>query len=540
MHWTDVIQRYAAQYDVDLSPLQINLGLGVGAVVVLAVVRYLSSSSSNVYHGPGPKGVPVLGNAADLPKKDDYKVYASWRHKYGEMVYLSVLGQPIYILNSLRTATELMNKRAMIYSDRPIMIMAQELVGWKRTPVLTSSNDPRYSRYRKLFHTALRKERVREMAPLQEKSSHQMLQLILDKPDDFVKHIRYCIGAVITKVTYDYDMKPEGDEFVELAEISADTFSQAAAPGAWLVDIFPWMRHIPAWFPGARFQRIAREWKAVNDYLHSKPYNDVKAQMAAGTHHGSVTSHLLTNAQSSTVDEDGEVVVLDDEEENRIMWVVGAIYSGGADTTVSALTTFVLAMVLYPGAQHKAHEEIDRVLGKDRLPVMSDRENLPYVEALFKEVLRWHPVAPLGVPHRLTKEDKFEGVTLPAGSTVISNIWAMGHTEADGNEFKPERHLHNSKEGAATDPREYVFGFGRRICPGKELADAGVWLGIVSLLAAFRFGKKPDGKGGYVEVKEEYAPGIISHPMPFACSIVPRHSSTAALIRSAIARDREH
>jgi hypothetical protein len=63
-------------------------------------------------------------------------------------------------------------------------------VGWKRTPVLTSSSDPRYSRYRKLFHTALRKERVKEMAHLQEKSSHTMLRLILDKPDDFIKHIR--------------------------------------------------------------------------------------------------------------------------------------------------------------------------------------------------------------------------------------------------------------------------------------------------------------------------------------------------------------
>ena len=178
----------------------------------------------------------------------------------------------------------------------------------------------------------------------------------------------------------------------------------------------PLVRHIPAWFPGAGFQRTAREWKAVNDYLHAKPYNDVKAQMAAGTHHGSVTSRLLDDAESSTVDEDGEVVVLNDEEENRIMWVVGAIYSGGADTTVSALTTFVLAMVLYPSAQHKAQEEIDRVIGKDRLPLISDRESLPYVEALFKEVLRWHPVAPLGVPHRLTKEDKFEGTRM---------IWRM-------------------------------------------------------------------------------------------------------------------
>ena len=110
--------------------------------------------------------------------------------------------------------------------------------------------------------------------------------------------------------------------------------------------------------------------------------------------------------------------------------------------------------------------------------------------------------------------DVLADITLPAGSTVISNIWAMGHTESDGNEFKPERHL---KGGSATDPKEYVFGFGRRVCPGKELADAGVWLGIVSLLAAFRFGKKPDGKGGYIEVKEEYAPGIISYVV---CSLV--------------------
>ena len=55
-----------------------------------------------------------------------------------------------------------------------------------------------------------------------------------------------CIGAVITKVTYDYDMKLEDDEFVKLAEIAAVTFSQAAAPGAWLVDIFPWSASLRA------------------------------------------------------------------------------------------------------------------------------------------------------------------------------------------------------------------------------------------------------------------------------------------------------
>jgi cytochrome P450 len=182
----------------------------------------------------------------------------------------------------------------------------------------------------------------------------------------------------------------------------------------------------------------------VNDYLHAKPYNTVKEQMAAGTHHGSVTSRLLTSR-------DGEPP-LDAEEEDRIMWVVGAIYSGGADTTVSALTTFVLAMVLYPDAQRKAQDEIDRVIGKGRWPAMVDRPRMPYVEALFLEVLRWHPVAPLGVPHRLTRDDTWGSYTLPKGSTVISNIWAMGHTENDSDQFKPERHLYRLAKGSV-DPR---------------------------------------------------------------------------------------
>jgi cytochrome P450 len=228
------------------------------------------------------------------------------------------------------------------------------------------------------------------------------------------------------------------------------------------------------------------------------------------------------------------------EEENRIMWVVGAIYAG-ADNAVSALTTFVLAMVMFPEAQRKAQDEIDRVLGTGRFPLMTDRQRLPYVEALFKEVLRWHPVVPLGVPHRLTQDDQWQEYTLPKGSTIIPNIFAMGHTEDDSNDFKPERHLDRKAKIDANeeynDPTEYVFGFGRRVCPGKDLADASVWLGIANLLAAFNFSKKSDGKGGFVDVKDEYTPGIISHPKPFECSIVPRLSSTPALVHSTCADD---
>lgn len=223
--------------------------------------------------------------------------------------------------------------------------------------------------------------------------------------------------------------------------------------------------------------------------------------MKAGTAGDSVLRSLLTP-------EDGSII--DEEEEDVIKWVVGAVYSGGADTTVCALSTFVLAMVLYPEVQAKAQEEIDRVVGADRLPGIVDRPSLPYVEAVFKETLRWHPVAPLGVPHRVTKEDHYDGYVIPAGSTIVANIWAMSRSQPDSDLFKPERHLPGG-DHVGHDPRSYVFGFGRRICPGLNLADSEVWLGVASLLSAFRIEKKSDGKGGFITPKEEYEQGIISY-----------------------------
>ena len=82
-----------------------------------------------------------------------------------------------------------------------------------------------------------------------------------------------------------------------------------------------------------------------------------------------------------------------------------------------------MAMALFPEAQRKAQEEIDRVVGTDRLPTFEDRENLPYVDALVKEALRWHPVVPMGVPHVTTEDDIYEGYFIPKGSILLPNIW---------------------------------------------------------------------------------------------------------------------
>jgi cytochrome P450 len=80
-------------------------------------------------------------------------------------------------------------------------------------------------------------------------------------------------------------------------------------------------------------------------------------------------------------------------------------------------------MTAHPEIQVKAQEEIDRVVGSSRLPNIDDRPNLPYVEALMNEVLRFSSILPQGVPHKVRENDVFQGYTIPAGSIVMPNIW---------------------------------------------------------------------------------------------------------------------
>ena len=94
-----------------------------------------------------------------------------------------------------------------------------------------------------------------------------------------------------------------------------------------------------------------------------------------------------------------------------------------APQTVASLQCFFLAMLVYPDVQRKAQEEIDRVIGDGQLPGFDDRDDLPYVDALVKEVLRWHPVGPLAFPHMATSDEVYRGYFIPKGALIIPNVW---------------------------------------------------------------------------------------------------------------------
>lgn len=92
--------------------------------------------------------------------------------------------------------------------------------------------------------------------------------------------------------------------------------------------------------------------------------------------------------------------------------------------TISVINTIVLALLLNPDAQRKAHDELSRFMGKaNRLPDFDDIASLPYCVAIVREALRWRPTAPISIPHRLMSDDVYNGMFMPGGSIVIGNAW---------------------------------------------------------------------------------------------------------------------
>jgi len=186
--------------------------------------------------------------------------------------------------------------------------------------------------------------------------------------------------------------------------------------------------------------------------------------------------------------------------------------------------------------QKKAQAEIDAVIGNDRLPCFQDRDDLPYVNALASEVLRWQVVVLSGVAHCAAQDDIHNGYFIPKGTLVTPNIWNMLHDERvypDPMTFDPSRYIASGGKVPQKDPRELCFGFGRRICPGRVLGDASVFISCAMSLAVFDISKCVEN-GVVVEPSEERTSGIISHPKPFKCSIKPRSAKALALIEAEV------
>ncbi|KAF8506214.1 cytochrome P450 [Gautieria morchelliformis] len=500
------------EYPAWTSNIYIALGGLICATLFLLVVER-NHIPKGAHLPPGPPGKAIIGNVYDAPKEHQWRTYTNWAKQYGDLVYIKIFRQPIVIVNSLAVAHDLFEKRSSVYSDRFEFPMVNDLAGFDWN-LATMRYGDKWRRHRKMFHQSFHLTAVTAYTSIQEKRTKELLYRLRKSPDNFLEHIRHLSGATIMEITYGIDVLPSGDPYIQLAEQATEASESALIPGSFLVDILPILKYVPEWMPGAGFKTKARIWRQVVTRLPFVPFNACKKALTQGKATPSVTASLLESMADLP-----ETNVPQQEETIRNTGAVA--YLAGADTTAIALSWFILAMILYPDVQRKAQRELDEVMGADRLPTFDDRDSLPYMNAVCKEIQRWRPAAPLGIPHRLMEDDVYNNNFIPRGSVIMGNTWAMLHDETvygpDTEHFEPERFL----RPGTRDPSA-AFGFGRRICPGRYLADNTIYLAACCILKVFNISPAKDANGAEIPVHDSISSGAISRPEPFSCSIKPR------------------
>ncbi|KAF9528289.1 cytochrome P450 [Crepidotus variabilis] len=491
-------------------PLQLPLLSPIVGLATFAFVCYSYAQKTPKYP-PGPPRLPLIGNAHQVPTKKNWLKFTEWAGTYGDLVHLDALGQHIFIANSEKVANDLLEKKSSISSDRPIVQM-HHLSGFDKALPLRSYGDS-FKKQRRFLATEFSPVAIQKYHSLYDKEARLLIQLFVQSPDSVWSDLRLGLGKVILLTTYGYQPKSTNDTFLMTNLSSLENFLAFSTPGKYLVDAIPFLKYAPRWLPGSGFLKVIDQSQNLLQSALRGPFQWWKNRCQSGEHIG-------PNLCSSVLEKAGGQ--LSPPEEENLLWAAHVALGGGLDTNVSFLSTFFLCMVLNPDVQTKAKAEIDLITGGDRLPNIQDKASLPYIRSIMAEVLRWSPPAPTAFPHVTTRDDMYEGFSIPKGSIIFPNVWNIMHDPArypDPTAFKPERFDGDDSKMSQVN---IAFGYGRRVCPGQHIASSYLFAIVATVLATCEIAPGLNEEGQPMIPQIDYSESIISIQKPFGIRFVPR------------------
>ncbi|KAJ3900492.1 cytochrome P450 [Lentinula edodes] len=225
--------------------------------------------------------------------------------------------------------------------------------------------------------------------------------------------------------------------------------------------------------------------------------------------------------------------LIENQEKEKLDWedlcMLSAVFTlGGVHSTSGIIQWFLALIPSHPEVTLRAQEELDRVVGRDRLPTAEDEDNLPYIRAIIKEVQRVHAPFWMATPHCASEDFTYNGYFIPKDTVIVLNCYTLHHNPERYQDpwlFNPDRYMddklscaESAKLSDVVHRDHWTFGAGRRMCPGIHVAERELLLAISQLLWSFNFHSLPDEPISL----EEYEGLSGRTPLPFQLIFKPR------------------
>ncbi|OQV05497.1 hypothetical protein CLAIMM_10224 [Cladophialophora immunda] len=498
---------------------------------------------------PGPPTNKLGDNSFQFDPVSPFLTFQKWAQVYGPIFKVTVGPKTIISVNDPRLAKELFEKRGGKFSSRNSPHVGSELLSQNRRIAFIPSG-PMHAAFRRQMHLILSISRTKENHKIQELESRQALHELLSWAESPVEHQRsnyadvqasfrrYTLSVMMT-LAYGHRVTSLRDDIVKTVFWIMDDMSKTIQPGQYLVDIFPIFKKLPYFLRTWEHEvnrKLKWQWPFMKGLLDRTQH-----QMDRGVPNPGLIRALFEQRKGMSEAEQTEKY-LDDR---CIAYQAMTLMEAGSDTTSIVLMNFTMAMLLNPRVMRKGQEAVDAAVPETRLPTFEDLSQMNYINQIVKEVMRWRAIINMGIPHSNPEEDEIEGYYIPKDSIIFGNVWAM---QQDPNHypnpdiFYPERYDGNTKStfesSLEADPMQrdhYIFGWGRRICPGIHLAEASVLLFAARLLWAFDITPATDDLGNEIPVSCDpataYENSIITNTKVCPVSLKPRSKARADVIR---------
>ncbi|XP_058103458.1 cytochrome P450 71AU50-like [Magnolia sinica] len=426
---------------------------------------------------PGPPGLPILGNLlmlGELPHHDLHKL----SKEHGPIMYLQFGFVPTIVVSSPQAAQQFLKTHDLVFASRPVT-EAAKYMSYERKGLSFNEYGPYWRSLRKLCTLKLLSNVKIDHFKLMRRE--ELGLLVRSIKDSAQARDAVDLSAKLSSLTTNMTcLMVFGKKYMD-EDLDERGFHGVIGEGMKLGAAFNVADYIP--YVGALdLQGLTRRMKAFAKVMDAFFENviDEHVRTRDKAHQRDFVDVMLSFMESN----DAELQI----DRNNIKAIILDMLAAGMDTSATAIEWALSDLFKHPPVMKKVQEELERVVGQDRMVEESDLSKLEYLDMVIKESMRLHPVAPLLIPHEAMEDCTVNGYHIPKKSRVIINVWAIGRdTDAwpDPEQFSPERFIASNVDVRGRDFQLLPFGSGRRGCPGLQLGLTMVRLVLAQLLHCF-------------------------------------------------------